>query len=53
MGLRDILLDIHALEEDMLDFERNPVRAWLAGVEPVDGVVPSDHAALLADLDAG
>ena len=31
----------------------NPVRAWLAGVEPVDGVVPSDHAALLADLDAG
>jgi endonuclease/exonuclease/phosphatase family metal-dependent hydrolase len=28
----------------------NPVRAWLAGVEPVDGVAPSDHAAVVVDL---
>jgi endonuclease/exonuclease/phosphatase family metal-dependent hydrolase len=28
----------------------NPVRAWLAGVEPVDGVVASDHAAVVVDL---
>ena len=28
----------------------NPVRAWLAGVEPVDGMVPSDHAAVVVDL---
>ncbi len=28
----------------------NPVRAWLAGVEPVDGVQPSDHAAVVVDL---
>lgn len=28
----------------------NPTRVWLAGVDPVDGVVPSDHAAVVADL---
>ena len=28
----------------------NPVAAWLAGVEPVDGVVPSDHAAVVVEL---
>lgn len=28
----------------------NPVRAHLAGVDPVDGVVPSDHAAVVVDL---
>ena len=28
----------------------NPVRAWLTGLEPVDGVVPSDHAAVVVDL---
>ena len=28
----------------------NPVRAHLAGIEPVDGVVPSDHAAVVVDL---
>lgn len=28
----------------------NPVRAWLAGIEPVDGVFASDHAAVVADL---
>lgn len=28
----------------------NPVRAWLAGCEAVDGVQPSDHAALVVDL---
>lgn len=28
----------------------NPVRAWLAGVRPVDGVVPSDHAAVVVEL---
>lgn len=28
----------------------NPVRAWLAGREAVDGVVPSDHAAVVVDL---
>jgi endonuclease/exonuclease/phosphatase family metal-dependent hydrolase len=29
----------------------NPLRAWLAGDEPVDGVVPSDHYAVVVDLD--
>ena len=28
----------------------NPARAWLAGTEPVDGIHPSDHAAVVADL---
>jgi endonuclease/exonuclease/phosphatase family metal-dependent hydrolase len=28
----------------------NPVRAWLAGVDPVDGVYASDHAAVVVDL---
>jgi endonuclease/exonuclease/phosphatase family metal-dependent hydrolase len=28
----------------------NPVAAWLAGVDPVDGVVPSDHAAVVVDV---
>jgi endonuclease/exonuclease/phosphatase family metal-dependent hydrolase len=28
----------------------NPVRAWLAGVEAVAGVQPSDHYAVVADL---
>jgi endonuclease/exonuclease/phosphatase family metal-dependent hydrolase len=28
----------------------NPVGAWLAGIDPVDGVVPSDHASVVADL---
>ena len=28
----------------------NPVRVWLAGTEAVDGVQPSDHYALAADL---
>ena len=28
----------------------NPVAAWLAGVEPVDDVVPSDHAAVVVEL---
>ena len=28
----------------------NPVRCWLAGVEPVAGVQPSDHHAVVADL---
>jgi endonuclease/exonuclease/phosphatase family metal-dependent hydrolase len=28
----------------------NPVRIWLAGLDPVGGVVPSDHAAVVADL---
>ncbi len=28
----------------------NPQRAWLAGVEAVGGVVPSDHAAVVAEL---
>lgn len=28
----------------------HPVRAWLAGTEPIDGVYPSDHFALGADL---
>ena len=28
----------------------NPVAAWLAGVDPVDGVVPSDHAAVVVEL---
>ena len=29
----------------------NPVAAWLAGVDAVDGVVPSDHAAVVVELD--
>jgi endonuclease/exonuclease/phosphatase family metal-dependent hydrolase len=28
----------------------NAVRAWLAGAEPVEGVQPSDHAAVVVDL---
>jgi endonuclease/exonuclease/phosphatase family metal-dependent hydrolase len=28
----------------------NPAAAWLAGTAPVDGVVPSDHAAVVVDL---
>jgi endonuclease/exonuclease/phosphatase family metal-dependent hydrolase len=28
----------------------NPVRCWLAGLDPVDGVQPSDHFAVVADL---
>ena len=28
----------------------NPTRVWLAGVEPVGGVQPSDHAAVVADI---
>ena len=28
----------------------NPMRCWLAGVAPVDGVQPSDHYAVAADL---
>jgi endonuclease/exonuclease/phosphatase family metal-dependent hydrolase len=28
----------------------NPKRVWLAGLEPIDGVMPSDHAAVVADL---
>jgi endonuclease/exonuclease/phosphatase family metal-dependent hydrolase len=28
----------------------NPMRTWLAGIEPVAGVVASDHAAVVADL---
>jgi endonuclease/exonuclease/phosphatase family metal-dependent hydrolase len=28
----------------------NPVRCWLAGVAPVDGVQPSDHFAVVAEL---
>lgn len=28
----------------------NPLRCWLAGTEPVDGVQPSDHYAVAADL---
>ena len=28
----------------------NPVRAWLAGLEPVRGIHPSDHAAVVVDL---
>jgi len=31
----------------------NPRRAWLAGVDPVDGVWPSDHAAVVVDLYDG
>lgn len=30
----------------------NPLRAWLAGHEPVDGLYPSDHAAVVVDLVA-
>ena len=29
----------------------NPLRAELAGVEPIDGMVPSDHYAVVVDLD--
>ena len=29
----------------------NPLRAWLAGTEAVDGMVPSDHYAVVVDLD--
>lgn len=28
----------------------NPVRTWLAGIEPVGGVVASDHAAVVTEL---
>jgi endonuclease/exonuclease/phosphatase family metal-dependent hydrolase len=28
----------------------NPLRAWLAGTDPVDGVWPSDHAAVVVDF---
>lgn len=28
----------------------HPARVWLAGTEPVDGVMPSDHYAIVADL---
>ena len=28
----------------------NPVEAWLAGLHPVGGVVPSDHAAVVVEL---
>jgi endonuclease/exonuclease/phosphatase family metal-dependent hydrolase len=28
----------------------SPVAAWLAGVDPVDGVVPSDHASVVVEL---
>lgn len=28
----------------------NPLRVWLAGVEPMHGVQPSDHAAVVADI---
>jgi endonuclease/exonuclease/phosphatase family metal-dependent hydrolase len=28
----------------------NPVRVWLAGTDPLDGVQPSDHYAVAADL---
>jgi endonuclease/exonuclease/phosphatase family metal-dependent hydrolase len=31
----------------------NPVAAWLAGTEAVEGVHPSDHAAVVADLHTG
>lgn len=30
----------------------NPVRCWLAGTEPVDGVQPSDHYAVVAEMVA-
>ena len=30
----------------------NPVRCWLAGTEAVDGVQPTDHYAVVADLVA-
>jgi hypothetical protein len=30
----------------------NPVRVWLAGNYPVDGVFPSDHFAVVADITA-
>ena len=28
----------------------NPINVWLAGVEPVNGIQPSDHAAVVADI---
>jgi hypothetical protein len=28
----------------------NPSQVWLAGVDPVEGVQPSDHAAVVADI---
>jgi hypothetical protein len=28
----------------------NPIRVWLAGVEPVGGVQASDHFAVVADV---
>ncbi len=28
----------------------HPIRTWLAGTEPVDGVMPSDHFAVVADV---
>lgn len=28
----------------------HPIRTWLAGTSPVDGVMPSDHYAVVADL---
>jgi endonuclease/exonuclease/phosphatase family metal-dependent hydrolase len=28
----------------------NPRRAWLAGIQPIDGVHPSDHAAVVVEL---
>ena len=31
----------------------NPVRAWLAGVDGVDGIWPSDHAAVVVDVHDG
>jgi hypothetical protein len=31
----------------------NPVRAWIAGNEAVDGVYPSDHFAVVGELRAG
>jgi endonuclease/exonuclease/phosphatase family metal-dependent hydrolase len=50
----------HHLADQRIDYvfvrsrQRNhlprPARSWLAGIEPVDGVVPSDHFAVLADV---
>jgi len=31
----------------------NPVRAWIAGDHPIEGVFPSDHFAVMAELYAG
>jgi endonuclease/exonuclease/phosphatase family metal-dependent hydrolase len=30
----------------------NPAAAWSAGLQPVDGVVPSDHAAVVVDINS-